>query len=107
MSLTNLTKDNFDDIIYDEAENSVVIFSTKTCAICKMVKPILAKLSDKYAREYKFYQVDAEENMNLFNRFSLSGVPQILFFEDGELKGKLSGKITAQTVEQKLQTLYH
>lgn len=42
------------------------------------------------------------KNKNPFQRFSLKGVPQILFFKDGEYQGKMAGKVKEEDVEEKI-----
>lgn len=102
MSLQQLNSSRFEEIIYDECESCLVIFSKKECHVCKVVVPMLEELYPQYEGKFGFYYVDVEEDMNLFQRFSLKGVPQILFFKDGEYQGKLAGKVDEDTVEEKI-----
>ncbi|MFT8315562.1 MAG: thioredoxin family protein [Clostridium sp.] len=106
MSLQQLDSSNFDEIIYDNAESSLVVFSRQSCYVCQELLPILEGLQSKYDGKYNFYYVDVEEQKNLFHRFSLKGVPQILFFNDGEYKGKLAGQIDDEEVEKKILEVF-
>ncbi len=102
MPLQQLKGSNFDEIIYDNCEPCLVIFSRKNCHVCKEVVPMLEELQPQYEGKFAFYYVDVEEDKNLYQRFSLKGVPQILFFNDGEYRGKLAGKIEEEEVEDKI-----
>lgn len=102
MSLQQLNSSRFEEIIYDNCEPCLVIFSKKDCHVCKEVVPMLEELQPQYEGKFGFYYVDVEEDKNLFQRFSLKGVPQILFFTDGEYQGKLAGKVEDETVEEKI-----
>lgn len=106
MALQPLDSNNFDEIIYDNGEPSLVIFSRKDCTVCQDVVPILEDLQAKYNDKYQFYYVDVEEQKNLFQRFSLKGVPQILFFKDGEYRGKLAGHLEDEEVEEKIAEVF-
>lgn len=106
MSLQHLDSSNFDEIIYDNAEPSLVIFSRESCHVCQGVVPILEDLQSKYNGKYNFYYVDVEEQKNLVQRFSLKGVPQIIFFKDGEFQGKLAGNIGDEQVEEKIAKVF-
>lgn len=106
MSLQHLDSNDFDEIIYDNAEPSVVIFSRESCHVCQGVVPILEDLQSKYNGKYNFYYVDVEEQKNLFQRFSLKGVPQILFFDEGEFQGKLAGNVDDEQVEEKISEVF-
>ncbi|GAB6158507.1 thioredoxin family protein [Desulfotomaculum varum] len=102
MSLQQLSANDFEEIIYDNAEPCLVVFSRKNCHVCKEVVPMLEELSTKYEGKFGFYSVDVEEEKNLIQRFSLRGVPQIIFFNDGQLQGKLAGSVEEADVEEKI-----
>ncbi len=105
MELKQLKPDRFDEVIYDKSEACLVIFSRKSCHVCQEVVPMLAEISEKYEGKFSFYRVDVEEDKDLFTRFSLKGVPQILFFRNGEYIGKLAGKVKENEVENKIDEL--
>lgn len=102
MSLAQLNASRFEEVIYDNCEACLVIFSRKGCHVCKEVVPMLEELQPKYAGRFGFYYVDVEEDKNLFQRFSLKGVPQILFFNEGEYQGKMAGNVEDEEVEEKI-----
>lgn len=83
----------FDEKVYDDCENCLVMFTRKTCHVCQQVHPKLEELAEDadYAGKFGFYEVDVEEQPTLYQRFSLKGVPQVLFFSDGEFVGKMAG----------------
>lgn len=64
--------------------------------------PVLEELQPKYEGKFWFYYVDIEENTNLFQRFALKGVPQILYFNGGEFHGKQAGHIEEDKIEEKI-----
>ena len=105
MSLQQLNANNFEKIIYDNGEPCLVIFSRKSCHVCKQVVPILEELQPKYEGKFGFYYVDVEENTSLQQRFSLKGIPQILYFNDGEFHGKQAGLVEEETVEEKIANI--
>lgn len=102
MLLNQLNQISFEEVIYDNEEPCLVIFSRKTCHVCESVVPILEDLQPEYEGKFGFYYVDVEEQKGLFQRFSLKGVPQILFFKDGEYQGKLAGAVDEEKVIDKI-----
>lgn len=102
MSLKQLNSNSFEKAIYDNGEACLVIFSRKTCHVCQGVVPILEEMQPKYEGKFGFYYVDVEEQKPLFQRFSLKGVPQILFFGEGEYHGKLVGAVDEEKVINKI-----
>lgn len=100
--MQSLDSNTFEEIIYDEGEACLVMFSRKTCHVCQAVKPVLEELLPKYEGKFGMYHVDIEEQRDLFQRFSLKGVPQLLFFKDGEYQGKMAGQVAEEQVEEKI-----
>ncbi|EGW39606.1 thioredoxin family protein [Desulfosporosinus sp. OT] len=102
MSLEQLNSNRFEEIIYDNCEPSLVIFSRKDCHVCKEIVPMLEEMKPQYEGKFGFYYVDVEEDKTLFQRFSLKGVPQVLFFREGEYRGKVAGKVEEESIEEKI-----
>lgn len=102
MTLQQLESNRFDEVIYDNGEACLIAFTKKNCPVCKEVIPLLEDLQAQHKENFGFYTVDVEKSVNLSQRFSLKGVPSIIFFNDGALKGKLAGQIEEEQVEAKI-----
>lgn len=106
MNFPKLDGNSFDQKVYDDEESCLVIFSRKDCHVCKEVVPMLEDFAESYEdKSIKFYSVDIEEQVLLYERFSLKGVPSILFFNGGEYQGKLAGKVEEEHILKKIKTL--
>ena len=104
--MQDLNNDTFEEKIYDNCEKCLVMFSRKDCHVCKEVHPLIEDIEGDYAdTDFKFYHVDVEEQKDLFSRFSLKGVPQVLFFDDGEFVGKLAGKKEDEAYTDKIDEI--
>ena len=63
-------------------------------------------IEEEYAgKDFGFYHVDIEAEKDLFNRFSLKGVPQVLFFNEGEFLGKFAGKKEEEDYTNKIDEI--
>jgi thioredoxin 1 len=102
MSLKQLRAHTFEEIIYDKEEPCLVIFFRKDCHVCKRVIPVLEELQPNYEDRFGFYSVDVEEDTGLQQRFSLKGVPQILYFKVGDFRGKQVGEVDEEKIEEKI-----
>jgi thioredoxin 1 len=105
MSLQQLKANTLEEIVYDNGEPCLVLFSRKDCHVCKQVRPFLEELQPTYEGKFGFYFVDIEEDTGLFQRFSLKGVPQILYFKNGEYHGKQVGLVEDEQVEEKIASI--
>ncbi|MCO1602061.1 thioredoxin family protein [Desulfosporosinus nitroreducens] len=105
MELKKINAELFNKAIYDNNEACVVVFTRHDCHVCKEVVPRLEEVSEKYQAKLSFYALDVEQDKALFKSFSLKGVPQLLFFKDGEFYGKLAGDVEEEDMVGKIEEL--
>ena len=106
--MLELNEKLFSEKITKNQENCVVLFSKATCHICQQVMPILEELETEYEKQpVSFCHVDAVAEKNLMERLSLKGVPQVLFFQHGESRGKYAGIREAEEYKEKIEALLH
>lgn len=105
MQLKPLNSASFEEVVYDNGEPCVVVFSRKSCHVCQEVVPMVEEMSKKYEGKCGFYYVDVEEEKSLFQRFSLKGVPQIMLFNDGEYQGKKAGLVEEEVLAEKINAM--
>lgn len=104
--MLDLNANSFEEIIYDDGKPCLVLFSRKSCHVCQEVHPMLEEIEEEYAgKDFGFYHVDVEDEKDLFNRFSLKGVPQVLFFNEGEFLGKFAGKKEEEVYTDKIEEI--
>ena len=57
----------------------IIDFYADWCGPCKMVAPILEKLSKEYEGKINIYKVDTEDQQELAGMFGIQSIPSILF----------------------------
>ena len=102
--MKQISTDDFDERIYDDEETALVFFHRDGCTVCSSLERYLLDIEDDYTG-VAFYAVSAEDSMELFERFSLMGVPQTLLFARGALVQRLSGRKRDDDYEQALGAL--
>ena len=100
-SLTNTEFNNLyikkDDVLINkEGKDSIVKFTAVWCGPCKMLAPILNKLSEKYT-DMPIYEIDADEEYELSAIFNIRSIPTMLFVSKS---GKINQQIGALTEGQ-------
>jgi len=58
---------------------AIVDFYADWCGPCKMVSPILEKLSEEYEGKVNFYKVDTDKEQDLAQAFGIMTIPSLLF----------------------------
>lgn len=62
---------------------TVVDFYATWCGPCKMISPVLEKLSDKYTQA-QFLKVDVDEASDIAQEYAVAAMPTFIFFKNGE-----------------------
>ena len=54
------------------------------CGPCKMVKPILEKLSKEYEGRVDLWQINADDHQDLLRELKVFGIPTLIVYRDGK-----------------------
>jgi thiol-disulfide isomerase/thioredoxin len=74
----------------------IVTFTASWCGPCKMVKPVLQKLSDDGVIVWENYDID--ENKELAQTMEIKSVPTLLFHDDDVVYRREVGYIPADKI---------
>ena len=99
--MEKVTSQNFDQVI-NENEKVLVDFFATWCGPCKMLAPIVEKLSEEEP-SVKVVKVDVDEESELAIRFGISSIPTLLMFKNGKLVDKQIGYRSLEQLKQMVQ----
>ena len=84
----------FNDII--NGERPVLLdFSADWCQPCKMMTPILKKVSDELGDKIRILKIDVDKNQSIAQKWQIQSVPTIMIFKNGKQLYRQSGVIPA------------
>lgn len=90
--MQELTLETYDEKIFQPNLHCLVLFSKESCPLCQEVYPLLEEVEEEYTgTPFQFYHVDTIAQENLFLKMKLQGVPNVLFYHNGELYQRFSG----------------
>ncbi|MCP5514136.1 MAG: thioredoxin [Spirochaetales bacterium] len=105
-----ITKQDFVDKIFDyENEKewkfkgelpAIVDFYADWCGPCKMVAPVLEKLSEEFEGKLNIYKVNTEQEQEISAAFGISSIPSILFIPKDEQPQMAAGALPKETFKQ-------
>lgn len=75
--------DMFKELTSSHPEVLVDFFAT-WCGPCKMLHPVLEKVSDKLEGKVVVAQADIDQQQALASAFGIQSVPTLIFFKDGK-----------------------
>ena len=79
--------ENFERAVIEESKQRLVVLdiSAEWCGPCRVLEPILDRLSEAYEGQFLLAKLEAEdENMKIAGRYGARGFPTVLAIVDGE-----------------------
>ena len=61
----------------------VLFFTADWCPDCTFIKPYMPEIEAQFT-DYKFLQVDRDENIDLCQELMVMGIPSFIVYEDGK-----------------------
>lgn len=99
------TEKNFEvEVLKDSGVVLVDLYAT-WCAPCKMLSPVIDKISEQYEGKIKVGKVDIDENMGLAQKYGVQSIPTLLFFKNGKVAQSLLGVQTQESIENIINSL--
>lgn len=102
--MSNLIKATSDDSFENDVINSnvpvLVDFWAEWCGPCKALVPILEEISQKYEGKLKFVKLDVDSNPSTPPKFGIRGIPTLILFKDGQIKGTQVGLVNKTELTQ-------
>ena len=75
------------------------------CGPCRMVEPILKKLSDKYQGKVKFCRMNVDENQKTPSQYRVMSIPNMLFIKNGKVFDTVVGAASEGALQAKVDSL--
>lgn len=98
--MKKIEEKEFDNLIFDSNITSLVFFGARRCVVCREQIPIIEEIAYEYKNKVNVYWVDVDKCKPLFYRFRLQGIPNILIFNKGEVREKIRGLNSKETLIQ-------
>ena len=97
MATKNVTDENFEKEVLKADKPALVDFWAEWCGPCKQLSPILEEISNEM-NEVVFAKHNIDEQPNMPVKYGVRGIPTMLIFKNGELKGTKVGVTTKSNI---------
>jgi thioredoxin 1 len=97
-NVINLDVTNFEEEIKNSNLPIVVDFWATWCGPCRKLSPIIDEIAQEYIGKVKFAKFNIEDGVEIAKEYSISGIPCLLIFKDGETVERMTGIMPKSTI---------
>jgi thioredoxin 1 len=100
-----VTDKSFEDEVVKSGLPVMVDLWAPWCGPCRMVSPVVEKLSQSYEGKIKFCKVNVDDCPGTAARYRIMSIPTLLFFKNGQVVDTVIGAVPERSLTPKLDSL--
>jgi thioredoxin 1 len=81
----------------------LVDFWAPWCGPCRMIGPILEKLSKEFEGKAEILKVNVDDHSDIAAKFKITSIPTIIFFKNGQVVEQVVGALPQVQLNQKIK----
>ena len=95
MSVTKITKDNFQELVLNSDREVLLDFWAPWCGPCRMVSPIVDEIAGE-RQDILVGKVNVDEEMELAAQFRVMSIPTLVVLKNGQVVNQVIGARSKQ-----------
>lgn len=100
-TISDVSQATFDSEVLQSADPVLVDFWAPWCGPCRMLAPVVERVSQKFAGKAKFLKLNTDENPSVAGKYGVSGIPCLILFKGGSVADRIVGYVP----EEKISTM--
>jgi thioredoxin 1 len=103
--VNEITDQEFEQKVIKSKTPVVVDMWAPWCVPCRMVAPVMEKVSQKYDGKCSFYKMNVDENPKTAAKFRVMSLPTLMFFKNGEAVNTVVGAVGERALTPKVDEI--
>lgn len=99
---TEIKNTQFETEVLKSEVPVLVDFFAQWCGPCKMLSPVLNKLSEELEGKAKVLKIDIDQAPDLVAQFGIMSIPTLIAFKDGKQVFKKMGRLPLEELKSSM-----
>ena len=100
--MLDLSKDTFEKEVIRSRLPVLVDFWAPWCGPCRIVSPVLDKLSNEYTGKLVFAKINVDDSQEIAAQYDVRGIPCMVIFKDGKEIDRIIGAYPEAQLRNKI-----
>lgn len=96
--IVEINDNDFQEKVTNAKGLTVVDFYAPWCGPCRKLSEIVSQISEEFAGRATVYKLNTDENLETAKQYSVSSLPTLLIFKDGESVERLTGLMPKSSI---------
>ena len=97
-NVLELNDSTFEAEVVNSSIPEMVDFWATWCGPCRKLGPVVDEIAEAYDGKVKFAKINVEESLETAKKYSISGLPSLLVFKNGEAVERMAGLMPKSTI---------
>mgnify|MGYP001616799768 FL=1 len=103
--MLDITNETFEKEVLKSSLPVLVDFWAPWCGPCRIISPILEKLSKEYTSKLKFAKMNVDDNQEVAAKYDVRGIPCMIIFSKGKEADRIIGAFPEDALRRKIDLI--